>query len=402
MEGFGGFESWDETYVHHLHNEKDRTVLEVRVDGDAKEPWTWVRSEGAGRVFYTAWGHDARTWQHPGFQNLLQRGIRWACGADPSVVPDYGDANVFPIPQMTKPRTDVAPFEYVEVGPKIPNYVAGQRWGTQGDILTKMQQPLPPQESLKHYVTPEDFHLELFVSEPDIQGKPIAMNWDERGRLWICETVDYPNELKPAAEGRDRIRISEDTDADGRADKFTVFAEQLSIPTSLEFAFGGVIVQAGVETLFLRDTNGDDQADERSVLISGWALGDTHGGVSNFQFGLDNRYWAMQGYNDSKPKFAGGTHRGFRQGPFAFSLQATAGQPSVSDVEFIRSTTNNSWGLGISEEGLIFASTANRAPSFFVPIPNRYYERVRGWTPNLMADYIASDHLFAPITDKVR
>ena len=62
MKGFGGFESWDETYVHHRHNEKDRTVLSYRQEGDTREPWTWVRTHGKGRVFYTAWGHDARTW----------------------------------------------------------------------------------------------------------------------------------------------------------------------------------------------------------------------------------------------------------------------------------------------------------------------------------------------------
>ena len=87
MKGFSGFESWDETYVHTKHNEKDRTVLEYRVEGDVKEPWTWVRTQGKGRVFYTAWGHDERTWGNPGFQNLVERGIRWAVGGDPGVVP---------------------------------------------------------------------------------------------------------------------------------------------------------------------------------------------------------------------------------------------------------------------------------------------------------------------------
>ena len=66
------------------------------------------------------------------------------------------------------------------------------------------------------------------------------MNWDERGRLWVCETLDYPNELQPQGKGRDRIRICEDTDGDWRADKFTVFADKLSIPTSLTLA-GGTI-----------------------------------------------------------------------------------------------------------------------------------------------------------------
>src|SRR5207302_10341686 len=104
MKGFAGFESWDETYVHTKHNEKDRTVLEVRAEGDLKEPWTWVRTHGKGRVFYTAWGHDQRTWGHPGFHNLLERGVRWACGQDPAVAGSYFDK-----PEITQPRKDVKP-----------------------------------------------------------------------------------------------------------------------------------------------------------------------------------------------------------------------------------------------------------------------------------------------------
>src|SRR5262249_26032434 len=77
MRGFSGFESWDETYRHQKHNEKARTILEVRTDQSGKEPWTWVRTQGKGRVFYTAWGHDERTWGNPGFQSLVERGIRW-------------------------------------------------------------------------------------------------------------------------------------------------------------------------------------------------------------------------------------------------------------------------------------------------------------------------------------
>ncbi len=202
---------------------------------------------------------------------------------------------------MTQPRTDVAPFEYVEVGAKIPNYVQSSQWGTQGEPFSKMQKPLPPDESAKHFVLPRGFRAELFVSEPDLGGKPICMSWDERGRLWVAETYDYPNELQPPSQGRDRIRICEDTDGDWRADKFTVFAESLSIPTSITFYRGGAIVQNGVETLYLKDTDGDDVSDERTVMFSGWNERDTHGGVSNFQYGLDNWIWAMQGYNYSEP-----------------------------------------------------------------------------------------------------
>jgi putative membrane-bound dehydrogenase-like protein len=395
MSGLADFESWDETYVHHLHNETDRTVLSYRVDDEGREPWTWIRTHGSGRVFYTAWGHDQRTWGHPGFQNLVERGIRWAAGDDPSVVPTYTDPQAFPVPPLTPQRTDVEPFEYVDVGAKIPNYVPSARWGTQGDPFNQMQKPLAPAESLKHIVLPVGFRAELYAAEPELGGKPICMAWDDRGRLWVSETYDYPNELQPSGSGRDRIRICEDTDGDWRADKFTVFAEKLSIPTSIAFWRGGAIVQNGTETIYLRDTDGDDVADERQLVFAGWNQSDTHGGVSNFQYGLDNWIWAMQGYNFSEPTINGQAQQGFRMGFWRFRPDGTA-------IEFLRSTNNNTWGLGLSEEGLVFGSTANRVPSVFMPLPNRYYEQVRGWTPSLTLDSIANTFLFQTFTDKVR
>ena len=402
MKGFGGFASWDETYIHHLHNEENRTVLEYRVEGDQaegnmREPWTWVRTQGKGRVFYTAWGHDQRTFTNPGFTNLVERGIRWACGADLAVVPAFADLESFNAPKMTELRTDVAPFEFVEVGPKIPNYTPGQKWGVQGAPKTTMQLPLSPEESMKHYVIPEGMALRLYADERNFEAKPIAMNWDERGRLWICETLDYPNEL---GKNRDRIKICEDTDGDNVADKFTIFAEGLSIPTAIMIYRGGAVVQNATETLYLKDTDDDDVADQKTVLITGWAAGDTHGGVSNFRYGLDNWIWSMQGYNDSTPEYNGHKSQSFRQGFWRFKL-SQSDPPVVTDLEFVRSTNNNTWGLGISEEGLIFGSTANRNPSVFMPIANRYYEKVRGWAPTDIGT-IADTFLFKPVTENIR
>ncbi|MFV0443684.1 MAG: PVC-type heme-binding CxxCH protein, partial [Planctomycetaceae bacterium] len=459
MQGYSGFTSWDETYIHTLHNNQNRTVLEYRLQGDQeqgqdREPWTWTRTHSLGRVFYTAWGHDERTWGHPGFQNLVERGVRWACGDDPTKAGPYHEAGRFdPLP-MTVRRTDVEPFEYVDVGAKIPHYVESDKWGVQAAPETTMQLPLSPEESLKHYVVPLGFELRLYASESQHQpassdidatvrraiesglptndsphaglgGKPIAMNWDERGRLWVCETLDYPNELQPHNKGHDRIRICEDTDGDGQADKFTLFAEGLSIPTSVLPIYGGALVQNGTETLFLKDIDGDDRADLREILLTGWALGDTHGGVSNFRYGLDNWIYAMQGYNDSQPVIAATGEKGprFRQGFWRMKLgapneskvqsresrglnprlstQNTEHVPQVLAIEFLRSTNNNTWGLGLSEEGLIFGSTANRNPSEFMPIPNRYYERVLGWGPSRL-EGIADSYKFQPITTKVR
>ncbi len=402
MKGFSGFTSWDETYIHHMHNEQDRTVLEYRAEGEQargnqREPWTWIKPYGKGRVFYTAWGHDHRTWTNPGFVNLVARGVRWACGDDPQKVPAFNDSTRFIPPAISELPADLPEFDFVDVGPKIPQYTPGESWGTQSKPSNLMQMPLSTQQSMRRYVHPVNMALRRYADEANFQAKPIAMTWDDRGRLWVCETVDYPNEL---GKDRDRIRICEDTNGDGVADKFTLFAEGLSIPTAIVFYRGGVIVQNGRETIFLKDTTGDDVADQKSVLITGWALGDTHGGVSNFRYGLDNWIWAMQGYNNSSPRIEGRRTQTFRQGFWRFKLSQTD-PPQVTELEFIRSSDNNTWGLGISEEGLIFGSTANRNPSMFMPIPNRYYERVRGWAPSTLRS-IADTHLFKPITDRVR
>src|SRR5205085_11443953 len=100
--------------------------------------------------------------------------IRWAIGAGSKPAPTPTDP-----PLMTRKRTDVKPFEYVEA--KIPFYPASPQWGRIGEPLGRMQKPLDPAESIKHSVHPVGFEMKLFVSERELGGKPICMNWDERG-----------------------------------------------------------------------------------------------------------------------------------------------------------------------------------------------------------------------------
>src|SRR5438552_1222861 len=135
-------------------------------------------------------------------------------------------------PEMRPLAKDAKPFEYVPAN--VPFYPKSDRWGVTGENIKKMQKPLSPEESMKHITTPVQFELKLFVDESKLGGgKPIAMCWDERGRLWVALTVDYPNERQREGEGRDRIVICEDTDGDGVCDKVTTFADKLSIPTSI-------------------------------------------------------------------------------------------------------------------------------------------------------------------------
>jgi hypothetical protein len=380
LKGFEPFHTWDETYVHSQHNEKDRLVLQTRTERNTEEPWTWVRTHGKGRVFYTAYGHDARTWAEPGFQALVERGIRWAA--------QKGDV----FDSRMRAKTGLKPLAYEKAAGELPNYLPGKNWGTLGEAISQMQKPISPEESQKHLVMPPGFEAQLFAAEPEIT-KPVAMNWDHRGRLWIVETVDYPNSLQPEGEGHDRIKICEDTNGDGRADKFTIFADKLSIPTSLIHARGGVIIHQAPHTLFLKDTDGDDRADVREILFTGWNTSDTHAGPSNLRYGLDNWIWGIVGYSGFKGQ-VGGENLDFRTGFYRF-------KPDGSQLEFLRNTNNNSWGVGFSEEGIVFGSTANGNPSVYLPIPNRYYEAVRGWSSSVLGN-TAADSRFFPITEHVR
>src|ERR1044071_2450822 len=146
--------------------------------------------------------------------------------------------------------------------------------GAPGKQLTGVYAPtptpaLPPEEAQKKFAVPEGFEVRLFAAEPDVIN-PVAMTWDERGRLWVVELYEYPHGAKPGVKPRDRIKILEDTDNDGRADKVTVFADGLNLATGILIGNGGVYVGQAPDLLFLQDTNHDDHADTRKVLMTGF------------------------------------------------------------------------------------------------------------------------------------
>ena len=348
MKNVEPFSTWDETYVHDKIAE-DITVLMERVEGEHHEPWTWVRNYGEGKVFYTAYGHDERTWNHPGFQNLVKEGILWA-------VDDNAKKN------WTDFMVDMPSLAYEERS-GIPNYE--KRYPA-----PNYQLPLTPEASAKLIQVPAGFSLQLFASEPDIIN-PIDMHWDERGRLWVIETVDYPNTVRDEeGVGDDRIKILEDTNGDGKADKVTVFAEQLNIPTSFSFYDGGIVVSQAPHFLFLKDTNGDDKADVREVMIDGWGTRDTHAGPSNLQYGVDNHLYGVVGYSGFEGQIFGTDYK-FNQNVYRF-------HPKKASFEVLTNTSNNTWGLGITEDNAIFASTANNTHSVFLGLPNTAIAQIKG------------------------
>lgn len=372
--GVKPFKTVDETYLHKLL-QPDNIVLTERIvqqdqekdkPGRANEPYTWVRTHGKGRVFYTAYGHDERTWANRGFQDLIEKGIRWAVNDDA---------------RQALAALNPKPFEYRAAD--LPNYE--QRPGQQ------MQQlPLSPEESVKHIQIPVDFTLDVFAHEPDVMH-PIAMTWDERGRLFVLITKDYPNERKDTG-GSDYILICEDTDKDGKADKFTKFSDDLSIPTGLVFANGGIIVSQAPHMLFLQDTDGDDKADVKKILFSGFGTGDTHAGPSNLHYGFDNWIYGSVGYSGFKGKVGKSDNLDFGQALFRF-------KPDGSDMEIVAKTSNNTWGLGFNEAGDLFGSTANNSHGWYSAIPNRYFGKSKIDNGSRSTD---THKDMQPITEKVR
>ena len=346
MQGLSPFTtSWDETYVHQRLN-PDMTVLTTRTEDGRQEPYTWVRNQGKGRVFYTAYGHNDSTWTNPGFRELVNRGVLWA----------IGEPVTKQIVKLAIPNVDI----YDAANIAIADYTKRYR-------VPAMQVALKPEESKKLMQVPVDFDIQLFAAEPDITN-PIAMSWDERGRLWIVESVDYPNTfLETDGAANDRIKICEDTNGDGKADKFTVFADKLNIPTSMVFANGGVVVAMAPNLVFLKDTNGDDKADVRENIMTGWDKNDTHFGPSNLQYGFNNKLWGVVGSGYSGTTKDGKTLN-FRTGVYNLN-------PDGTGVDFLANTSNNTWGLGLTEDNNVFISTANNTHSAFYSMPARYMQR---------------------------
>ncbi len=373
--GLQRFKVVDETYLHDKLQPDNNVLTErdIKADqakdkpGQKTEPYTWTRTYGQGRVFYTAYGHDERTWDSPEFQKLMEQGIRWAVG-------DRVEA--------LRAALNPKPFEYREA--KLPNYE--KRPGPQ-----RQQLALTPEESMKHIQVPADFTLQLFAKEPDVMH-PIAMTWDERGRLFVLITKDYPNERKPEG-GSDYILLCEDTNADGTADKFTRYAEGLSIPTGLVAYNGGLIVSQAPHMLFLRDTNGDDRADETKILFTGFGTFDTHAGPSNLHYGFDNWIWGSVGYSGFRGKVGDADSLRFGQGFFRF-------RPDGSKLEYVTSTSNNTWGLAFNETGDVFGSTANNSHGWYLAIPHRNYASNPGFDNGSRSTDTHKN--MTPITEKVR
>jgi putative heme-binding domain-containing protein len=240
-----------------------------------------------------------------------------------------------------------------------------------------------PEDERKSFKLPEGFEVTLFASEPDI-SKPINMEFDEKGRLWVTSTIEYP---KPAApgRGRDRITILEDTDGDGKADKFTHFIDSLNIPIGITPVKNGAIAYSIPNVYKFIDKDGDGKADETTKLVGPFEFVDTHGMVNNLIRSYDGWVHACHGYanhsivagkdGDSIDMNSGNTFR-FRE--------------DGSRVEATTYGRINPFGYAYDEWGYLYSLDCHTKPIYQLIHGAQYpsqggKEPTFGWAPIMMS-----------------
>jgi putative heme-binding domain-containing protein len=204
------------------------------------------------------------------------------------------------------------------------------------------------------------FDVNLFAGEeqfPDIAA-PIQMRWDAKGRLWVSCSTTYPH-VYPGNEPNDKLVILEDTDGDGRADKSTVFADDLQIPLSFEFGDGGVYVSEMPHLTFLKDLDGDDVADEREILLTGFGTEDSHHALHDFAWTPDGDLVFRESvFHHSQIETPYGPVRQQNSGWFRFDPK----HHRLTSFGTYRST--NPWGVTFDDWGQHVASHPVYAAAF--------------------------------------
>jgi putative heme-binding domain-containing protein len=232
---------------------------------------------------------------------------------------------------------------------------------------------ITPDEQLPSFRVPPGFEVNLFASEADGVVNPIQIRWDERGRLWVAGSKVYP-QLRPGQEPNDEIVILEDTNGDGRADRSTVFADGLMIPTGLEVAPGlgdACYVGEGTKIWLLTDTNGDGRADRREIVLRGFGTGDNHQNINSFR-------WSPAG----ELMFSQGLHGFSRvETPWGITTLDQAGlwryRPREQRLDAFYGGNNqplNPWGWVFTTWGDPIVVAGNSG-GFHFPAP----EMIRGW-----------------------
>jgi putative heme-binding domain-containing protein len=212
----------------------------------------------------------------------------------------------------------------------------------------------PAQERAKFHL-PSGWEAQLVAAEPDI-NKPMNLNFDAQGRLWITDSVEYPF---PAQEGqgRDTVKVLSNFGPDGRARKIVTFADKLNIPIGILPLKGRTIVYSIPTIWEMKDTDGDGKADVREPLLTGFGYRDTHGMTNSFTYWIDGWIYACHGFaNDSSIKGRDGSMIKLNSGnTYRF-------RPNGTLVEQFTWGQVNPFGLAFDKWGNLFSADCHSKP----------------------------------------
>ena len=257
-------------------------------------------------------------------------------------------------------------------------------------------------DAMETFQVAEGYQIELFASEREFAhlANPVQMSFDNRGRLWIATMPTYPHYQPGDPKPDDKLIILEDTDQDGRADRETVFADGLHLPTGFELAPEGVYVAQGTHLMLLKDLDGDDRADAREIVLSGFDDHDTHHVISAFCADPSGAIYMGEGtFLHSNVETAYGPIRSSNGGFFRFSPQRHHLERSA------RLSIPNPWGTAFDEWGQPFfldtsdpnlrwmaPGTVNVRYGEFAPNPPSIIEDAHRVRPTSGLEFVSSRH----------
>ena len=206
------------------------------------------------------------------------------------------------------------------------------------------QRPYTAQESLAAMQLSEDFNVEIFLTEPQVMS-PVEMVFDEDGRIYVAEMLDYPDDPPPGKPVRSRIKLLEDADGDGKYERTVVFADQVLQVSGLLPWKGGLIVSSAPDIFWMKDNDGDGKADVRQVLYTGFPKVNPEARITNPRYGIDN--WIYASNNGRDARITSPTHQErepilVRGTDFRFHPVRDVAEPSAGVAQF--GLTFDDWG----------------------------------------------------------
>ena len=227
-----------------------------------------------------------------------------------------------------------------------------------------------PELERRSFQVADGFEVNLFAADPQL-AKPIEIAFDAAGRLWVASSEVYP-QIKPGQQADDKILVLADSDGDGRADKTTVFAGGLLIPTGLAPQVGGVYVANSTELIYLSDTNDDGKADTRRVVLSGFGTEDTHHILHTLRWGPQGLLFFNQSvYIHSHIETPSGVRRLAGGGIWQF-------RPEAMELDVFMRGSWNPWGHAWDDWGQSFATDGAGGQGILYVFPGATFEPAPG------------------------